>query len=138
MLEWNDHQRSRPEWVIGGYELVPLVKQLAGEVEAGLELSRGEGPGELGAWPSGYCFPLGNPWREQNPFLATVANAIWHPDLGPGARLQVTAPFTPGKSAAGFADPPNSCSASLPTALLGAWWDTAAGKAGMKPRTLAF
>ena len=122
MLEWNDYQRSRPEWVIGSYELVPLVEQLAAEVEEGLELSRGEGPSELRAWPSGYSFPLSNPWRERNPFRATVANAIWHPDLGPGARLQVTAPFTLGKSAAALANLLNSGSASVPTALLGAWW----------------
>ena len=122
MLGWNNYQRSRPEWVIGSFELVPLAEQLAGRLEAGLELSRGEDAGELHVWPTGYSFPLHNPWHEQYPFRATVASAIWHTDLGPGAHFQLTAPFTLGESAAELVNLLNSGPESAQIALLGAWW----------------
>jgi hypothetical protein len=46
-------------------------------------------------------FGLHNPWNEQNRFRAIVGSAIWHPELGPGARLQITAPFQFAQSAVG-------------------------------------
>ena len=122
MLDWNNYQRSRPEWVIGGFELVALVEQLAGRMEAGLELSRGEGADELRVSQTRYSFPLYNRWHEQSPFRATIASAIWHRDLGPGAYFQLAAPFELGESAAELVNLLNSRPATAQTALLGAWW----------------
>jgi hypothetical protein len=129
MLNWIGYSWSRPEWVIGSYELIPLVEPLAEMLETGLDLARGEGADELDVWPAGYSFPLHNPWNEQNPFRATVASAIWHPDLGPGARLQITAPFDLGQSAAEFANLLNSAPTRPQAGLIGAWW-TSSGQLG--------
>lgn len=122
MLKWIGYLWSRPEWVIGSYELVPLIEPLVGMLEAGLDLTRGDGADELSTWTTGYSFPLDNPWNRQNPFQATVASAIWHPDLGPGARFQITAPFDFGHSAAEFTNLLNSQPTRSHAALLGAWW----------------
>jgi hypothetical protein len=138
MLDWIDYSRSRPEWVLGSYELIPLIEPLAATLEAGLELTRGEGADELRAWPSGFSFPLNNPWHDGNPFRATVASAIWHPDLGPGARFQITAPFDFGKSAAELVNLLNSGPTRSQAALLGAWWakEGKVGLTGFLPQAL--
>ena len=138
MLDWTNYSRSRPQWVIGSYELVPLIESLAGMLEAGLDLARGEGSDEMEVWSAGCSFPLHNPWDEENHFRGWVASAIWHPDLGPGALLQVTAPFDLGDNAAEFVNILNSCPTPGQAALLGAWWamDGQAGYTGFLPQAL--
>ena len=138
MLDWTGFSWSRPEWVIGSYELIPLIEPLAAMLETGLDLTRGESADELRVWPTGYSFPLQNPWNEQNPFRATVTSAIWHPDLGPGARFQLTAPFDFRSSAAELVNLLNAGPGRPQAGLMGAWWASSgqAGFTGFLPQAM--
>lgn len=138
MLDWLGYSWSRPEWVIGSDELAPLIEPLAAIMETETGVARGPRADEMRVWPTGYNFPLPNPWDEQIPFRAVVAGATRHPDLGPGTRIHITAPFTFGSSAAELVNRLNAGPARSQTGLLGAWWASGgqAGFTGFLPQAL--
>jgi hypothetical protein len=138
MLDWLGYAWSRPEWVIGSDELAPLIEPVAAVMEAGAGVVRGPRTDEMRVWPTGYNFPLANPWDEQLPFRAVVAGATRHPDLGPGTRIHITAPFTFGSSAAELVNRLNAGPGRSQTGLLGAWWASGgqAGFTGFLPQAL--
>jgi hypothetical protein len=138
MLDWLGYAWSRPEWVTGSDELAPLIEPLAAIMETGTGVARGPRADEMRVWPTGYNFPLPNPWGEQIPFRAVVAGATRHPDLGPGTRIHITAPFSFGSSAAELVNRLNAGPARSQTGLLGAWWASGgqAGFTGFLPQAL--
>jgi hypothetical protein len=138
MLDWLGYTWSRPEWVIGSDELAPLVEPLAAILETAVGVTRGPHADQMRVWPTGYNFPLPNPWDDQLPFRAVVAGATRHPDLGPGTRIHIAAPFTFGPAAAELANRLNSGPAWSQAGLMGAWWarDGQVGFTGFLPQAL--
>lgn len=122
LLDSINYYRSRPEWVNGSFEASSVIEQLAGQVEDVYGLSRGTAADELDVWNTGYSFPLYDTRHAQLPFRARFACAEWHPDLGPGAVLQLTAPLELGESAAGLVNQLNSSPPTAQCAGTGAWW----------------
>lgn len=138
MVDSINYYRSRPEWVIGSFEFSPILEQLAGQIQAGYDLTRGEGADELDVWGTGYSFPLYEARHTQLPFRARFECGTWHPDLGPGAAVQLTAPLQLGESAAELVNRLNGSPPAARCVLMGAWWadDGQIGFTGFLPQAL--